>query len=376
MSQSSGAIRILHCYSRFGAGDPAPIAVEVMNALGKAAQHTVVSANPDQTSARALMDKRVRASFPTDFPSLTGRSTPGRLVGLARALEGFDLILTYDWGAIDVAMAHTIFGQSFGLAPLVHHESGLHETAEEKARASRHWYRRAALWRTNGLVVRGASMEKEALERWKQPRERITCIPFALDTQRIEQPNPAGLRVVKREGEQWIGTFAAPESTENIVNLVEALKSQPEAWHLVIIGEDCDAGAVRSAATEHSVDDRVHLAGPVNEGSRVLGLFDVFAVTSDRDPHPILQAMAYALPIVAPDTGDNATIIARENRDFVTPPGDVEAIAHSLGALAGDAEGRAEIGAANKAKARAQFDNRASIERHRALYSSVLGRDI
>lgn len=376
MSQSSGgALRILHCFSRFGTGHPTP-AIDVMNAIGKGAQHTLVSADPDQTSARALIDKRVRVSFPTDFPSLTGRSTPGRLVGLARGLEGFDLILTYDWGAIDVVMAHTIFGQSFGLAPLIHHESGLEETEQGRARARRNWYRRAALWRTNGLVVRSASIENEAMESWKQPRDRITRIPFAIETGRLEKADPKGLRVVKRKGERWIGVVATSDTAENIANFVEALKALPEAWHMVIIGEGCDLGTARKTASEHGVDHRVHLAGAVDEVPRTLGLFDIFAAVSDRDPHWLLQAMAHALPIVAPETGDNGTLVARENRDYVTPPGDVDALAHALSALAGDPAGRVEIGKANQAKARAQFDIQASVKRHRELYSSVLGRNI
>lgn len=377
MSQSSGgALRILHCFSRFGVDDRTPAAVDVMNAMGKGAQHTLVSADLNQMSARARIDKRVRVSIPTVFPSLTGRSTPGRLVELARSLEGFDLILTYDWGAIDVVMAHTIFGQPFGLAPLIHHESGLEETQEEKALTSRNWYRRAAFWRANGLIVRSAAIEKEAIERWKQPRERITRIPFAIDTTRSEKPDSKSLRVVKREGERWIGAVATRDSAGNFVNFVEAVKALPEPWHMVIIGEGCDLSTVRKAAGAHGVDHRVHLAGAVKEVFRVLGLFDIFAAVSDRDPHWLLQAMAYALPIVARDAGDNATLVARENRDYMTPPADAEALAHALSALAGDAAGRAEIGEANQAKVRAQFDIQASVQRHRALYASVLGRDI
>ncbi|MEO0643883.1 MAG: glycosyltransferase, partial [Pseudomonadota bacterium] len=372
---TGGPVRILHCHSTFSAGGKERRAVTLMNAFGRAAEHTVVSGMPDEKEAKALIERRVRARFPSDFPSLSGSPTPGRLVTIARAMEGYDLILTYNWGAMDAVMAHTVFAQNFGLAPLIHHEDGFNDDEADQLKTSRNWYRRMALWRTNGLVVPSGVLEQIALTKWGQPRERITRIPNGIDTASFAtKANPSALRVVKRDGERWIGTLAGLRAVKQLPMLVEAIKDLPENWHLVILGEGPEQKAIREAATRHEVDHRVHLPGAVSDPARVIGLFDIFALSSRSEQFPlsVVEAMAAGLPVAAPAVGDIASIVAKENIDYITPPGDVAALANALDELAGDPEGRAEIGAANRAKARAQFDQERMVERYRTIYVSAM----
>ncbi|MEO0698849.1 MAG: glycosyltransferase [Pseudomonadota bacterium] len=377
--RKGGAVRILHCHSTFNAGGKERRAVTLMNAFGRAAEHTIVSAMPDALGARALIDRKIKVRFPTDFPSLSGRPTPGRLVTIARALEGYDLILTYNWGAMDVVMAHTVFARNFGLAPLIHHEDGFNEDEAHELKASRNWYRRIALWRTNRLVVPSAVLENIALTKWKQPPQRIKRIPNGIDTAAFAAaPEPGALRVVKRGGERWVGTLACLRPIKRWPALVEAFKGMPEHWHLVILGEGPERTSIRETAARFEVDHRVHLPGALDNPQSVIGLFDIFALSSRSEQFPlsVVEAMAAGLPIAAPAVGDIASMVAAENRDYITPPGDVCALADALNELAGDPEGRAEIGEANRKKARAQFDVATMVDRYRALYAEVLGREI
>ena len=377
--KSGGTLRILHCHSTFNAGGKERRAVTLMNAFGRAAEHTVVSALPDELGARALIDRKIKARFPTDFPSLSGSPTPGRLVAIARALEGYDLILTYNWGAMDVVMAHTMFADRFGLAPLIHHEDGFNEDEARELKTSRNWYRRIALWRTNRLVVPSAVLENIALTNWKQPPQRIARIPNGIDTAAFAaSPKPGALRVVKREGERWVGTLAGLRPVKQLPALVEAFKAMPEDWHLVIVGEGPERTAIREAATRFEIDHRVHLPGALDDPASVVGMFDIFALSSRSEQFPLslVEAMAAGLPVVAPRVGDVAQIVAKENLDYITPAGDVAALGAALKDLGTDPEGRAELGEANRVKARAQFDVAAMVARYRELYAEVLGRAI
>jgi glycosyltransferase involved in cell wall biosynthesis len=372
----AGRVRILHCHSTFSAGGKERRAVQLMNALGKAAEHTVVSAMPGELGARELIGRQVKVRFPSDFPSLTGSPTPGRLVTIARALEGYDLILTYNWGAMDAVMAHTVFGERFGLAPLIHHEDGFNDDEAEQLKASRNWYRRAALWRTNGLVVPSRVLEQIALHKWKQPPSRITRIPNGIDTAAFaRKPDPSALRVVKRPGERWVGTLAGLRPVKQLAALVEAFHDLPETWHLVIIGDGPDSAAIREAASRLRVEHRVHLPGAVADPAKVIGLFDIFALSSRSEQFPlsVVEAMAAGLPVAAPAVGDIASIVARENAPYIAPPGDVPALAAALDALARDPDSRADVGAANRAKACAEFDAGRMIERYRKLYGDAIG---
>ena len=85
-----------------------------------------------------------------DFPSLKGRPTPGRLQKLAKAMKGFDLVCTYNWGAMDAVMAHTLFKDLHNLPPLIHHEDGFDESELKKLKTGRTWYRRIALGKASG----------------------------------------------------------------------------------------------------------------------------------------------------------------------------------------------------------------------------------
>jgi hypothetical protein len=98
--------RILHCHSTFPAGGKDVRCTWLANAWGTRLHHGIVSAEPAAMGAAKLIDPGVPVDYPQDFPSLKGLPTPMRLAALARAMQPFDPVCTYNWGAMDVVMAH------------------------------------------------------------------------------------------------------------------------------------------------------------------------------------------------------------------------------------------------------------------------------
>jgi hypothetical protein len=135
--------RILHCHSTFSLGGKEARAVRLMNAFGDAAQHTILSAMPDQMGARDAIDPAVTVHFPTDAPSLQGKPGPGRYRGLADYMRGFDLVLSYNWGAMDVVGARRMFPA--GCPPLIHHEDGFNVDEADRLNWKRNLFRRMML---------------------------------------------------------------------------------------------------------------------------------------------------------------------------------------------------------------------------------------
>ena len=84
--------------------------------------------------------------------------------------------------------------------------------------------------------------------------------------------------------------------------------------------------------------------------------------------------MAAGLPIAAPAVGDIDEMVSDENRPLITPAGDETAFGDALSALAYDGALRARLGQANRAAARARFDEKPMIEAYRRLYASAMGR--
>ena len=154
--------RILHLHSTFDAGGKELRNVRRINEWRKEVDHAIVSGDLEKRGAARLIGKKAKISWPK-FPSLQGKPMPGRLVALAKAMAGYDLICTYNWGAIDAVMAHTVFGDAFKLPPLVHHEDGFNEDEAKKLKRRRNWYRKIALGRTAALVVPSATLTNRSV---------------------------------------------------------------------------------------------------------------------------------------------------------------------------------------------------------------------
>lgn len=373
-----GPLRILHLHSTFGTGGKEARAVALMNAFGKGLRHAIVSAEPGATGARALIDKGVEAGFPFGFPPLTGRFSVDRMRKLARAMKDFDLVLTYNWGAMDAVMAHAMFAPSMGLPPLVHHEDGFNEDEAKRLKTTRNWYRMVALSRASALVVPSRRLEQVALTAWRQPRQKVVRIANGVDTAAYAQPvDPKALpRVVKRRDEYWVGTVAGLRAVKNLPRLVRTFAPLDELWQLVILGEGPEREAIQAEALRLGVAHRLHMPGHVAEPWRAIGLFDIFALSSDSEQFPlsVIEAMAAGLPVAAPAVGDIAEIVAAENAPYIVAPDDEAALSAALFALAGKGSLRREIGAANRAKACAEFDRAGMVSAYAELYARVMGR--
>ena len=381
MSRARGGAvpHILHLQSTFAPGGKEVRTVQLINAFGKKARHTIISAEPDRLGAADRIAKSVDIRLQPEFPSLKGRPTPGRLQKLARAMRGYDLVCTYNWGAMDAVMAHTLFKDLHGLPPLIHHEDGFDESEAKKLKTSRTWYRRIALGRAAGLVVPSERLEEIALVDWQQPLGRVKRIPNGIDTKAFAmRPKKDALRLIKHPGEYWVGTLAGLRTVKNLPRLVRVFSQLADNWQLVILGEGEAHDAILAEADRLQINHRVHLPGAVDDPARVIGLFDIFALSSDSEQFPlsVVEAMAAGIPVVAPAVGDIAGMVSEANTEFIAPPGDEEELGMALVQLAVSKELRKEVGEANRAKAVAEFDEAKMVATYRRLYSSAMRIDL
>ncbi len=376
MSRESGAVpRILHIHSSFDPGGKELRCVRLINAFGSSAFNALVSGEPNQRGAAALIEPMVVWA---KFPNLKGKPWPWRLNAMAAAMQGYDLICTYNWGAIDAVLAHTLFADVYHLPPLVHHEDGFNADEAAERKKSRNFYRRIALGRTSALVVPSHELERIALEEWLQPRTRVRRIPNGIPTRAYaRKPKPDALPgLIKRKGESWVGTLAGLRKVKNLTALVDAAVWLSDEWQLVMAGEGPEREAILARAEEKHIDDRVHLPGFVADPAGLVGLFDIFALSSQSEQFPIsvVEAMAAGLPVAAPAVGDVIRMVAEENTPFIVPPGDDLALRNALTTLAADPALRKRIGEANRARARKEYDEAAMIQRYKSLYWGLMGR--
>jgi glycosyltransferase involved in cell wall biosynthesis len=365
-------VRILHCHSTFSLGGKEARAVRLMNAFGDAAEHVVLSAMPDRLAAREAIARGIKVEFPADAPPLTGAPTPLRLWRLARYMRGFDLVLTYNWGAFDAVMARRLFGGP----PLVHHEDGFNEDEAERLSPKRNRYRRLGLKAAYRLVVPSERLEKIARRHWGKEAVRIpNGVPIAAYAR---PPEPGAIPGFERQGDEVvIGTVAGLRAVKNLPRLVRAFAAMThKPARLVIVGEGPENERIAAEASKCGVAARLLMPGFLADPARWIGHFDIFALSSDSEQFPLslVEAMAAGLPAVATAVGDVPGIVSEDNKPLIVGPEDEAGFAAALDCLADQAGLRRAVGEANRELARDRYDEAEMIAAYARLYSEAIGR--
>ena len=365
-------IRILHLHSSFSLGGKEARAVRLMNLMEGRAHHTILSAMPDALGARGAIDPAIAVDFPQDAPPLHGKPGPMRYRALTRYMRGFDLVLSYNWGAMDGVMAHRIFSRRHRLPPLIHHEDGFNEDEGVHRNWKRNMFRRLALPTARALVVPSTLLERIAADEWGA-RERTVMIRNGIDTASYQAPPSVAIPgLERRPGEVVIGTVAGLRKVKDLPRLVRAVATLPSNVRLAIVGEGPERDAIEAHAAACGMADRLVMPGFMAEPARWIGHFDLLALSSlsEQAPIAVIEAMAAGLPVVSPDVGDVAAMVSDANRPYVAA--DEAGFRAALAQLSGQAALRADVGAANRRAAAVRFDESDMVGAYEKLYARAL----
>lgn len=373
---------ILHLHSSFNLGGKEARCAQIMNALGAEARHVILSAEPDSLNARDALDGALDVAFPRDkAPALHGKPAPGRYRRLARYFQGFDLILSYNWGSMDGVMAHRLAAPFMKLPPLIHHEDGFNEDERERTNWKRDAFRSLALPTTYRVVVPSQTLAQVARQIWHVPAAKLSQIPngIAVADYAVPPARDAISGVIKAEGEVWVGTLAGLRTVKNLPALVRATalaKAQGATIdRLIIVGEGPERDAIEAEAAACGIGHILHLPGFMRDPARFIGLFDIFALSSYSEQYPIslIEAMAAGVPAASFAVGDVAHMVAPSNAPFIVEAGDETTLAAALTALSHDRERRAHIGEEAQRLAQMRNDERVMLAQYAALYGDAMG---
>jgi glycosyltransferase involved in cell wall biosynthesis len=365
---SSGrSAHALHIFPSFGIGGVPLRMVRIINHLGSEFHHTVVALDENFDAAAGIarnIDVTI-ASFGT-----AKRSMLWNLASNARMLRRVrpDLLLTYNWGAIEWAAA-----SRFSRVPRhVHFEAGFGAREADSQITRRVLFRRWALARCELVVVPSRHLETLASKVWRLPAAQIAYIPNGVDTARFAEPDRNAIPgFIRHPGELVIGTVAPLRREKNIARLLRVFAElrSPDPLRLVVAGDGVERVSLESLAADLGIADRVIFTGNVAPEA-VLGAFDIFALSSDTEqmPNALLEAMAAARAVAAVDVGDVKQIVSRDNREFIVDRDDASAFVRALTRLLREPEKRRALGAANRRRVTSEF----SQERMFSAYSRIL----
>ena len=302
---------------------------------------------------------------------------PRRLLRYRRLLSALqpDCMVTYNWGAIEWAMARLWGGPRH-----VHVEDGFGPDEADRQLPRRVAVRRLVLNRGSTLVVPSRVLKRLAREHWQIAPERIVYLPNGIDCDRyLRPPDPVLLETLKiPRSTPLIGTVAALRPEKNLVRLIDAVSrlSASRDAHLVLIGDGPQRTELEERAKAAGMAGGITFAGHQPKPEALLGALQIFALSSDTEQMPIsvLEAMAAERVIAAVDVGDVATMVARENAPFIVPR-NTDALSGVIDELLGNSKLCGDVGRANGAKVRAQYTIETMISNYERIFAGKFDFD-
>jgi L-malate glycosyltransferase len=357
---------LVHVFPSFGVGGVPLRMARVINHLGARCRHTIVALDRSFDAA-----SRLSSTLGVELlaPPLAKNAMVGnlfRIRGILRRLRP-DLLLTYNWGAIEWALANRLMP----ISRHIHLEAGFGIEEASGQLARRVVMRRIALGGCMRIVVPSQVLRALALGEWRIAPERLLYLPNGIDVARFPPLHPlmpgpgAGADAIA------IGTVAPLRPEKNVGRLIRAVGAIAPAtkWRLMIVGDGSQRPELEALARSLNLLDRISFLGQMPNPEEFLRSFDVFALSSDTEqmPNAVLEAMAAGLPVVATDVGDIRRMVAPENAPYIVGRDTPGALAAALEAMAGDRAARVELGRLNRRRVEQEFSESGMLAAYERL---------
>ncbi len=361
------AIALLHIFPTFARGGQQRRLAALAPALGESFVHRIVSLDGEVSAQEDFTEVAV------DLEQLPLRKGRGVSLANMRAFRRLlarsrpDILCTYNFGSLEAAAANRLGPK----LPHVHFEDGFGgDESPQQQKWRRIWLRRILLQRSF-IAVPSRGLAEIATRVWRLPPARVRYIANGVDIARFaDHPRQSSANSAVVVGS--VGALRPEKNFRRLISAFAAVSTETNA-RLVIYGEGPDRGALEAFARASQTP--VELPGATAAPESAYASLDIFALSSDTEQMPLslIEAMAAGLPVTATDVGDVKETLAPENAEFVVSLGDDRGFANGLARLAGDADLRRRIGAANAAKARASLGLEPMAAAHRTLLLDALG---
>ena len=361
---------ILHAFPTFEVGGSQIRFAALANHHGARYRHLIVAMDGKTQCLDRLQAQVPRELLSIDVPK---NRTLGNFMTLRRQLATLrpDVLVTYNWGAIEWALANIL-----PLCAHVHIEDGFGpEEAGSGQLRRRSLFRRLVLSHRSRVVLPSQTLLGIARGSWRLPERRLNYVPNGIDCARFMTPPDAARAVTLRRtpGEMLIGTVATLRAEKNLGRLLEAFAKLPPdlGARLIIVGGGAERERLEARAAELAVGDGVLFTGPLNDPEKILGAFDLFALSSDTEqmPFSILEAMAAGLPIASVEVGDVRNMLSPENQPFIAQK-TADSLAEAMMRFLKDAKLRQAVGRSNQEHVRRHYDQSAMFQRYAELFDA------
>ncbi|HVS28995.1 MAG TPA: glycosyltransferase [Solirubrobacteraceae bacterium] len=169
------------------------------------------------------------------------------------------------------------------------------------------------------------------------------------------------------------GRLVEQKDPELMVRVAVALRRRGVDFRIHVVGEGELEPRVRELVGDARLEDLVRVERPTDEIARWYASSDVLLMTSRFEgvPYVAFEAMAMALPVVAPRLPGNVELMAEGGGVLIEQRDDADAYAEALAALAADSARRAQLGAEARERMLSEFSLAEMGRRHGLLYEDL-----
>jgi glycosyltransferase involved in cell wall biosynthesis len=182
-----------------------------------------------------------------------------------------------------------------------------------------------------------------------------------------------------RTGDEFVVGFAGRlvplKGVDVLLRAVALIAGELPRLRLEIAGDGPENGMLRRLARELGIGERVAFAGWRTDLTDVRRGWDVAVQPSREEAFGVAaaEAMASGLPVVASAAGGLPELVVEGETGYLVGPGDPEALAGRLRALACDPALRRAMGSAGHARVRAHFSSAGFVRAIEGHYDALLG---
>jgi glycosyltransferase involved in cell wall biosynthesis len=211
---------------------------------------------------------------------------------------------------------------------------------------------------------------------------RIQVIPNGVDLgrfTRVEQsPDTRGLLPENWGGPDItvfgnVARFSEAKDHPGLLRAFDAVRRRYPGARLLLVGDGETRPDIEALVDGLDLGDFVRLTGMRRDVPALLGLMDVFVLSSMREGMPIsvLEAMAAGLPVLSTDVGGIGEVVQDGVTARVVAPLDVPALAGGLAWMLENPAARAEMAARGRALIHGQYGHERMVERYFQLYAEA-----